>query len=114
MLVIFQYINYQYLVLFSKKQLELDILDDSLNDSSTATVDSHTVIGNIINSIQTYVNWNFLALFFSVALIFQGFLKVLYNIFSNNKVGLDKWTFMDTISAVLNILAIQVIKRVSP
>jgi hypothetical protein len=41
-------------------------------------------------------------------------LKVLYNIFSNNKVGLDKWTFMDTISAVLNILAIQVIKRVSP
>ena len=62
MLIIFQYINYQYLVLFSKKQLELNLLDSTLDSTdnstysditthSTTSVDSQTVIGNIITSI---------------------------------------------------------------
>jgi hypothetical protein len=70
------------------------------------------MIDVIIDSISTYIKWDFLALFFSVSLLYQGLVKIMYNIFSNSKIMLDKWTVMDTISAFFNILAVEVIKRV--
>lgn len=45
-------------------------------------------------------------MFFSVTLLYQGLVKVLYNICSKKKIMMDKWTLMDTISAIFNITAI--------
>jgi hypothetical protein len=99
MLIIFQYINYKYLVLFSSATLNAS---DGLTDGTTYTfadypasfysttktntttttnstysvtvgVEStatNSQLNNIIKSIRTYVNWNMLALFFAVALLF--------------------------------------------
>ena len=59
-----------------------------------------------------------LANLFSIALIFQLLLKLLFNIFSpssNNgksRIPFDKWAFIDSISAVVNILAVIVISNV--
>jgi hypothetical protein len=92
MLVIFQYINYKYLILFSDKNLDkgdsdltasadtsvtanlLRFLQAAVTTTdpseSEAVIASNIKINNIINSIREYVNWNFLALFFSGALMF--------------------------------------------
>lgn len=94
MLVIFQYINYQYLILFSNNTIK----EGDGTEQST--------INNIISSIRTYVNWNFFALFFSAALLFQLALKILFNICSKYRIGFDKWTVMDSLSAILNIVAV--------
>lgn len=41
-------------------------------------------------------------------------LKILFNIFSKIKTPFDKWTFMDTFSAVLNIAAVIIISNIEP
>lgn len=94
MLVIFQYINYQYLILFSNNYIKSE---DDTEESS---------ISKIIKSVRDYVDWNFFALFFSAALLFQLLLKVLFNICSRSRIGFDKWTIMDSLSAILNIAAV--------
>jgi hypothetical protein len=64
MLVIFQYINYQYLTLFSDDYIKKGIFD------SDATTSSSIMLNNVIKSVREYVNWNSLALMFSAALLF--------------------------------------------
>jgi hypothetical protein len=71
-------------------------------------------MSSVTLSIQQYVDWNLWALLLSSALIFQHALKVWFNIFSNLRIGFDKWNIMDTLSAVLNIVAVLLIKRVDP
>ena len=68
----------------------------------------------IVNSIKSYVNWNSLALLFSGGLLFQLLLKIIFNIFSKNKISIDKWTIMDSLSAFLNIVAVQLITNIKP
>jgi hypothetical protein len=53
-------------------------------------------------------------LLFSSALIFQHILKLCFNMFSNHIIGLDKWTIMDSLSAILNIMAVIVIQKIDP
>jgi hypothetical protein len=53
-------------------------------------------------------------LFFSVALLFQLLLRILYNVFADVKLGLDKWAIIDGISAFLNIAAVELIKDFPP
>ena len=48
-------------------------------------------------------------MFFSFALIFQLVLKIMFNVCAKHKIPLDKWTVLDSISAVLNIVAVMVI-----
>ena len=50
-------------------------------------------------------------MFFSFALIFQLVLKIMFNVCAKHKIPLDKWTVLDSISAVLNIVAVMVISR---
>lgn len=64
--------------------------------------------------MREYVNWNFFALFFSGGLILQLLLKILYNICGKKKISFDKWTIMDSLSAILNIAAVQLIQRIQP
>ncbi len=64
MLVIFQYINYQYLTLFSDDYIKKGIFDSQSKSSSAI------MLNNVIKSVREYVNWNSLALLFSAALLF--------------------------------------------
>lgn len=111
MLVIFQYINYKYLILFSDNYLDTPASSTVTKASSSAS----EKINRIISSIKEYINWNFFALFFSAALMLQLLLKILFNICSKKKkIAFDKWTIMDTLSAILNILAVELIKNLTP
>jgi hypothetical protein len=38
----------------------------------------------------------------------------LYNICGKKKISFDKWTIMDSLSAILNIAAVQLIQRIQP
>ena len=60
------------------------------------------------------MDWNFFALFFSAALILNLIFKILFSICSTKRIGFDKWTIIDTVSAVLNIIAVQAVKTVDP
>jgi hypothetical protein len=71
-------------------------------------------MNRIISSIREYVDWNFFALFFSGALMFQLILKIVFNMCSKRRIAFDKWTIMDSLSAILNIGAVQLIQRISP
>jgi hypothetical protein len=62
-----------------------------------------------MNSIREYIDWNFLALFFSGALMFQLLLKILFNLCAKKRIAIDKWTIMDSLSAILNIAAVLLI-----
>lgn len=53
-------------------------------------------------------------MFFSAALIFQHVLKIVFNICSPYRIGADKWTIMDTASALLNIIAVVLIQEINP
>lgn len=79
-----------------------------LNSNSTMSVDPVS-LKNVNISIKDYVDWTFWIIFLSSALIFQHFLKVVFNIWSNLNIGIDKWTILDTLSASLNIFAIIII-----
>jgi len=105
MLVIFQYVNYQYLSLFKEDQ-SADPLSPSTTDQS--------FFGRIDSHLKANINWDFLAVFFAVGLLLQLFLKILFNLFSDLRVPYDKWTIMDLLIGVLNLSAIYIVKGVTP
>ena len=110
MLIIFQYVNYRYLVMFSNKVLRGEETSVSSGTNATATsFITPATLQNVNNSVKDYVDWSFWIIFLSTALIFQHILKICFNIWSNLKIGIDKWTILDTVSASLNIIAIVII-----
>jgi hypothetical protein len=74
MLIIFQYINYRYLVLFSKEFIYSEAEDETSNAS---------LLESVHNSVREYADWNFSIVFFSSSLLFQLFLKLCFNMFSS-------------------------------
>jgi vacuolar-type H+-ATPase subunit I/STV1 len=96
------------LILFSDSNLEAE--DDSLD----AQDEDAEKLSKIIESISKYINWNFLALFFSCSLLLQFFFKTLFNNFASKKIPYDKWTIMDTLCGSLNIIAVVAISNVKP
>lgn len=100
-LVIFQYINYEYLSLFDVSSLE----NMEYNDK----------ILKLQENIDTYKNYNLIAFLFSFSLIAHTFLKLTFNTFSTTGLlPFDKWTVIDNISAVLYIGAIILVNNLSP
>lgn len=100
LLIIFQYINYQYLSLFN-----IDELDGKTEAQKIETLN---------DNIETYRNYNILAFLFSFSLIAQFLLKVIFNSWTTSrKLPLDKWTIIDTVSAILYILAIFVVSNLT-
>jgi hypothetical protein len=97
MLILFQYVNLRYLDLFSKETLFKNGVDPLIN---------------VENSIKEYMKWNTPAMLFSGALIFQHMLKIWFNIRSEFNIGIDKWTVLDTVTAVLNFVASIVIEKI--
>lgn len=63
-------------------------------------------VGGSINLLGT------LAHLFSIALMLQIILKLFYNIFSKSKIHFDKWSFIDLISAALNIVAVVIVSNI--
>lgn len=46
--------------------------------------------------------------------MFQLILKIFFNICAKKRIMFDKWTIMDSLSAILNITAVQLIQRIQP
>lgn len=100
-LIIFQYINYQYLSLFNIDELS------SKSDSEKMRI--------LEENINTYRNYNILAFLFSFSLIAQFLQKMIFNMLSTTgALPIDKWTALDTISAILYIVSIFVVSNLSP
>lgn len=76
MLIIFQYVNYRYLLLFSKKAIKG--IDDQIilgNQTYTIEINNSTEqyeanLRRVKESVKEYIDWNFWVIFFSAALIF--------------------------------------------
>eukprot|EP00347_Sterkiella_histriomuscorum_P019687 403340671 len=131
MLIIFQWINYQYLSLISIANGIIDDFEILPDVNGTETIDISTIYNSThildpdymkdevaeIEEIQsrgnTTINLGYVSYLFSIALIFQLILKITFNFKSAKKIPLDKWTIMDSISAFLNIMAVQVIQNVT-
>ncbi|CDW75745.1 UNKNOWN [Stylonychia lemnae] len=127
MLIIFQWLNYQYLTLIS---IANDVIEVSATDDTAVT----GVIGGTLRYLQSLLeqslkdqqeelsdlqksgniiyNLGIVSYLFSFALLFQLFLKFIFNHYSKSKLPFDKWVILDSLSAVLNIIAVQVIERV--
>lgn len=100
-LIIFQYINYQYLNLFN-----IDEMSDLTEAEKRVKLEKN---------IDTYRNYNILAFLFSFSLIAQVVLKMIFNSCSNGrKLPLDKWTVIDTLSALLYIASIFFVSNLTP
>lgn len=76
MLIIFQYVNYRYLLLFSNKAIKG--IDDQImlgNQTYTIEINNSTEqyeanMLRVKESVKNYTEWNFWVIFFSAALIF--------------------------------------------
>ncbi|CAI2359649.1 unnamed protein product [Moneuplotes crassus] len=93
-LLIFQYVNIRYISLFNV---------DAMGE------DDDIKIANLKEAKKEYDLLNNYTLVFCLALIFQFFLKLLYNICAKIKIPIDKWTIMDSICGIFNLLAIYVV-----
>ncbi len=61
-----------------------------------------------------YLEWKIELLVLSCSLLFSFFLKQFFNLWSQKKIVLDKWTLIDTINGVINIVSYTVITNTSP
>ncbi len=75
MLIIFQYVNYRYLLLFSNKAIKG--IDQIMLGNQTYTIEINNSTeqyeANLLRvkeSVKDYTEWNFWVIFFSAALIF--------------------------------------------
>ncbi len=96
------------MILFSDKNLDAEVEDGSVVDETAIK------LKNLIESISKYINWSFMALFFSCSLLLQFFFKTVFNVFASKKIPYDKWTIMDTLCGSLNIIAVVALREVKP
>jgi hypothetical protein len=55
---------------------------------------------------STIANLGIISYFFCFGLLFHIILKIIFNYYSSKKLPFDKWSIMDSISAILNIAAV--------
>jgi len=93
MTLLFQYINFEYLRLFGKSQLDdLDTYEQKL-----ATVRSN---------IEQFKQINFLGIIASASLLLYSMQKFAFNGISKQKVSFDIWTFLDLACGISNLIAL--------
>ena len=135
LLVLFQYINYEYLSLFRGQPQYLALQYDNSTgtnetiirqDLSSSTYDFASVkwhyeeldgdqyVAKMRNGLRKYGEWQLELFILSVSLLGQLFLKQVFNVCSKKKIVIDKWTILDTINAVLNIVGFEIITNSSP
>ena len=93
-LLIFQYVNIRYISLFN-----VDLMGNTKEDR----------LRSLKEAKKEYDSLNNYTLAVSITLIVQLLLKIFYNLLSNMKIPIDKWTIMDTICGIMNLAAIYII-----
>jgi len=118
-LLVFQYINYNYLTLFEDKVIKGTTHDtyrvpddDNVIEAGAYSIDEQ--VWNVDQSKKEYARWDLINLVLSLALIFQFFLKLLFNSISKLKIRIDKWTIVDTLNGCINLIAMYVISNIDP
>ena len=96
----FQYINFQYLNLFSEENFE-GLTDDQL-------------ITTIETNIAEYNRFNYYGTLFSGTLVVHLISKLWFNLFAEVKLPVDLWTLIDMLSSFANIIAFNVIGSITP
>lgn len=92
--VIFQYINFKYLSLFRSTNF-----DDMTTSQKLAKAE---------DNISTYNSFNFIGSIFAGAMLYSVVWKVLFNLLSDVKLPLDKWTVLDAITSIICIVCFNV------
>jgi len=96
MVLLFTYINYNYLSLFKRTQFE-----------NLETEEEQRAV--IQTNIEEYHSVNYLGTLFSSSLVLHLVQKAIFNLFAKVKMPIDKWTLIDIASAILNIICFNVI-----
>ena len=99
-LIIFQIVNFKYLELFSSSNFT------GMSESEKRS--------KIEENIETYQMWNIPSLVITCALGMQLLMKVLYNQLSLNKLHFDRWTLIDLVVFITNMIAINLISNLDP
>lgn len=68
----------------------------------------------LVINIEEYNKYNFYGTIISVTLVIHVFTKQLFNVFAEIKMPYDKWTIIDTATAVLNLLCFNIIGGATP
>eukprot|EP00347_Sterkiella_histriomuscorum_P019128 403342842 len=89
MVVLFQYINFKYLELFSQKQFV-----------GFPPISKRALAESLI---KEYNEFNYYGTVFSATLFIHQLQKLLFDLVAPQKLYLDKWTIIDFISSILNI-----------
>lgn len=98
-LIIFQYINYLYLDLFN------------VDGMSGTDIEKEA---KLEDNLSTYKGYNLLAFLFSFSLLGSSILKLIFNSCNKTrKLPLDKWTVIDSFTAIVYIVSIFVISNLS-
>lgn len=100
MVLFFQYVNLQYLELFKQANFA-NLTGSDLDDKITANID-------------TYKSINLLGIIFSATLMGSQVMKILFNLFSDSYIPNDKWSKMEFLSAVVNIMTFMVLSNLQP
>jgi hypothetical protein len=98
MVILFQYINFRYLDLFTSKNFENFTYEEQLALAE--------------NNVGIYGDVNYIGTLFSACLVLHLFTKVLFNMMAEVKLPIDLWTIIDLCCSFMNIVAFQVIGSV--
>ena len=100
MVILFQYINFIYLQLF--KQVEFEGFT------------SEAMLVLAADKINDYNKINFIGTIFSGTLVLHLISKLIFNICVDVKMPIDKWSIIDLVSSLLNIVCFNVIGKIKP
>jgi len=99
MVLFFQYVNLQYLELFKLSNFE----NLTGNDIDAA----------IQSNINKYRSVNLIGIIFSATLVGSQFFKILFNVFGETYIPSDKWTIMEFLSALINIITFTILSNLT-
>lgn len=100
-MVIFQYINYSYLNLFTERRYE-------------NAPDETTQLDIIADNLVTYKSINFIGTIMSVSYFLNLLCRVIYNSFAKKKIPMDIWLIFDCMAGVVNIIAFNIVGSTQP
>ena len=100
MVILFQYINFQYLNLFRR------------NDFNGFTEETQLILAK--DKLLEYNKVNFYGTIFSATLVLHLITKFMFNLFVEVKIPLDKWSMIDLVCSFFNIICFNIIGKTQP
>eukprot|EP00350_Pseudokeronopsis_sp_OXSARD2_P001981 CAMPEP_0170550742 /NCGR_PEP_ID=MMETSP0211-20121228/8748_1 /TAXON_ID=311385 /ORGANISM="Pseudokeronopsis sp., Strain OXSARD2" /LENGTH=433 /DNA_ID=CAMNT_0010857443 /DNA_START=189 /DNA_END=1490 /DNA_ORIENTATION=- len=118
-LLLFQYINYNYLTLFSDAIIKGTTndtyripTDDSVIEAGAYSIDEQ--IYHVVKSKEEYAYFDQINLILSSSLVFHFFLKLFFNAMAQQRSFLDKWAILDLTNGLFNLIAMFLIGSLDP